>query len=249
MKVRKRGTPESSGVQHRRPQRGCSHHRSDVSHCWIRGHAGQRKLPRSRSRDRCHDRNHRRQTIPIDFITILGTSAITEQEHGKPSSSRRAITYTPCCRRPRPRAAITQYYYARGYADVRVERSVERVETNNGMRVTFQITEGEPYQIGKILVAGNTLTKEKIVHRNSRSIQTRRTTRQALLEGQQRLYATGLFSRVDIVSLAETQRGVRDLLDSGRRREADPADLRVGYQEFERLRGTLEISHNNLFGP
>ena len=185
--------------------------------------------------------------LPIDFITILGNSAITEQETRKAIQLKEGDTYTPAAV-DEARAAITQYYYARGYADVRVERTVERVETNNGMRVTFQITEGEPYEIGKILVAGNTLTKEKIIHRNSRLYPNTPYNPEAVLEGQQRLYATGLFSRVDIVPLAETRRGVRDLLIQVE--DAKPILLTygVGYQEWEHARGTLEISHTNLFG-
>jgi outer membrane protein insertion porin family len=183
----------------------------------------------------------------IDFITILGTSAVPEQEVRKAISMKEGDIYTPVAV-DQARAAVTQYYYKRGYADVRVEDSVERVESNNGVRVTFQIAEGEPYEIGSIVVAGNTLTKEKIIHRNSRLYSHTPYDPEAVLEGQQRLYATGLFSRVDIVTLNEARPGRRDLLIQVE--DAKPILLTygIGFQEYERLRGTVEISHNNLFG-
>ncbi len=185
--------------------------------------------------------------LPIDFLTILGNSAVSEQTLRSAIKLKEGDLYLPAAVE-QARAAITQYYYARGYADARVERSVERIESNNGVRVTFQITEGETYQIGKILVSGNTRTKDKIIQRNSRLSPYTPYNPEAILDGQQRLYATGLFTRVDIVSLDEARPGIRDLLIQVE--DARPILLTygVGYQEWEHVRGTVEISHNNLFG-
>ena len=185
--------------------------------------------------------------LPVDFITILGNSAISEPELRKAIKLREGELYTPD-KVEEARAAITQYYYKRGYADVRVERTIERVESNNGVRVTFQIAEGKAYQIGKILIAGNTRTKDKIINRNSQLYPNTAYDPEAILEGQQRLYATGLFTRVDIVSLDEAQPGMRDLLIQVE--DARPILLTygIGYQEWDHTRGTLEISHNNLWG-
>src|SRR5438552_13320639 len=104
--------------------------------------------------------------VPIESIVIVGKSAISEPELRKAMQLKEGDLYTPLVV-DRARAAVTQYYYARGYADARVERSVMNDESDGGMRVTFVIMEGESYQIGKIFVEGNTLTKDKIIHRNS----------------------------------------------------------------------------------
>jgi outer membrane protein assembly complex protein YaeT len=129
-----------------------------------------------------------------------------------------------------------------------VEPIVTRIENTGGMGVTFQISEGESYKVGRILVAGNTLTKEKIIRRNSRLYEGMPYNPEELLEGQQRLYATGLFNRVDIVPLDQSLPGIRNIVVQVE--DARPILLTygVGYQEFYGLRGTVEISHNNLFG-
>ena len=185
--------------------------------------------------------------VLVDSIAILGNSAISEQELRKTMQLKEGDLYRPVVV-DQARAAVTQYYYARGYADARVERTVTRDESNHGTRVTFVITEGKPYQIGRIFVEGNTLTKDKIIHRNSGLYPKTPYNPEAVLEGQQRLYATGLFSRVDIVTLTETEPRTRDLLIQVE--DAKPILLTygIGYQEFERARGTVEISHNNLWG-
>src|SRR5207249_3044880 len=146
------------------------------------------------------------------------------------------------------RATITQFYYSMGYPDVRVEPTVNRVQENNGMHVTFQITEGDAYKIGNIIVTGNTRTKEKIIHRNSNLYPNTPYNPEALLESQQRLYATGLFTRVDIVSLQQDLPAVRNVLiqvEDGKPILLTPS---VGVKEGEGPRATFELSHSNLFG-
>src|SRR6185436_16245727 len=100
--------------------------------------------------------------------------------------------------------------YARGYAAARGERTVEPVPTNNGVRGTLQISEGKPLTIGSILVEGTTLTKETVVRRTSRLQEYKAYDPEAILEAQQRLYATGLFTRVEIVTLDQGLPGVRN---------------------------------------
>jgi outer membrane protein assembly complex protein YaeT len=185
--------------------------------------------------------------LTVDFVSILGNSAVPEQELRQAIKLKAGDLYAPG-NVDQARASLTQYYYARGYADARVDRAAERIESSHGVGVTFQISEGEPYQIGEILIAGNILTKDKIVNRNSRLYPNTPYNPEAILEGQQRLYATGLFTRVDIISLAEAKPGIRDLLIQVE--DAKPILLTygIGYQEWEHARGTIELSHNNLFG-
>jgi outer membrane protein insertion porin family len=185
--------------------------------------------------------------LPIDAIDIVGNTSFSTKELRDALRLNEGDIYTPGAV-DEARAALTQFYYSRGYADARVERMVNRIEANNGMRVTFQITEGKPYLIGSILVAGNTLTKAKVIRRNSRLQEYTPFNPEAILEAQQRLYATGLFSRVEIVALDQGMPGVRNVLIQVE--DAKPILLTygIGYEEFEHARGTFEISHNNLFG-
>ena len=185
--------------------------------------------------------------LPIDAIDVAGNTSFSAKELRDAFRLKEGDTYSPGAV-DQARAALTQFYYSRGYADARVERMVNRIEANNGVRVTYQITEGKPYRIGSILVAGNTLTKAKVIRRNSRLQEYTPFDPEAILEAQQRLYATGLFSRVEIVTLDQGVPGVRNILIQVE--DAKPILLTygVGYQEFEHARGTFEISHNNLFG-
>lgn len=185
--------------------------------------------------------------LPVDHIAFLGNEVTPEQELRQDLDLNEGDIYTPVDV-DKARSEIIAKYYAKGYADVRVDTNADRIPTNHGMQVTFQINEGEPARIGDILIAGNTITKEKIIHRNSKLYPNAPYNPEDVLQGQQRLYATGLFNRVEIVSLQENVRGVRNLLIQVEDARPILVTYGVGVQDNEGPRGTIEISHNNLFG-
>jgi outer membrane protein assembly complex protein YaeT len=183
--------------------------------------------------------------LRIDSIDLVGNSKVTSQELESVPPIKVGDIFTPSDV-DRARAALTQFYYSRGFADARVERMVDRMD--GGVRVVFQITEGESYLVGLILVAGNTRTRDKVIRRRSGLQEYTPLNPEAILEGQQRLYATGLFSRVEIVTLDQGMAGTRNVLIQVE--DAKPILLTygIGYQAYEHTRGSFEISHNNLFG-
>jgi outer membrane protein insertion porin family len=185
--------------------------------------------------------------LHFETISIKGNTVFSDAQLQDKLGFRVGDVYMPG-KVDQARAAITQLYYTKGYADVSVERTVERTQSENGISVSFEITEGKSYQVGAILVMGNTLTQTKVIRRNSGLQSYKPYDPGAILEAQQRLYATGLFSRVEIVPLDQGIAGVRNVLIQVE--DAKPILLvyGVGYQEFEHARGTFEISHNNLLG-
>jgi outer membrane protein insertion porin family len=185
--------------------------------------------------------------LRIEAIDITGNVRINTDELRMALPISVGDFYTPSDV-DQARTALTHIYYLHGYPDARVERKVERIEANNSMRVSFQITEGQKYLIGAIFVAGNTLTKDKVIRRRSKLQEYTPFNPEVILEAQQLLYATGLFSRVEIVSLDQGIPGSRNVLIQVE--DAKPILLTygIGYQEFEHFRGTFSISHNNLFG-
>ena len=185
--------------------------------------------------------------LRIEAIDISGNVRITTDELTKALPIREGEFYTPGDV-DQARTALTHIYYLHGYPDARVERKVERIAENTGVRVSFQITEGQSYLIGAILVAGNTLTREKVVRRRSGLQEYTPFNPEAILEGQQRLYATGLFSRVEILSLDQGVPGSRNVLIQVEDAKPILITYGIGYQYFELLRGTFIISHNNLWG-
>ncbi|MDB6139601.1 MAG: outer membrane protein assembly factor BamA, partial [Verrucomicrobiaceae bacterium] len=59
---------------------------------------------------------------------------------------------------------IGDYYGSRGYADARVETSIIPVGAN-AVKVVYHLTEGEKSFIGRVNIAGNSVTKDNVIRR------------------------------------------------------------------------------------
>jgi outer membrane protein insertion porin family len=125
---------------------------------------------------------------------------------------------------------------------------VERLEGGR-VRVAYDISEGKSTQVADVHTVGNQLTKRKVITRAINFHEGDPLSQDRLLTSQQKLYSLGLFTRVDIVPVnVNRSDSTRPVLI--RVEDASPIILGygAGYQDREGLRGTIELSHNNLFG-
>jgi len=146
------------------------------------------------------------------------------------------------------RRIVESKYLDRGFVEVRVETTVERL-TEEKVRVSYQVSEGDMMKVDDIHIIGNRLTKNKIIGRNIDFHEGDPLSQDRLLTSQQKLYSLGLFNRVDIVPINVNPIGSYKPVII-RVEDGNPIILGYGggFQDREGPRGTIEISHNNLFG-
>jgi outer membrane protein assembly complex protein YaeT len=138
-----------------------------------------------------------------------------------------------------------------GYPDGRVEAIVDTSIAGEA-RVVMRADPGPFVSVGNVIIAGLTKTNEAVVQRTIRRagvITGEPFARDRMLEAQRRLYALGLFRRVELLPLPgqehRTERGVVIACEEGRQRSYL---FGVGWNETDRFRITLGWSHLNLFG-
>jgi outer membrane protein insertion porin family len=146
------------------------------------------------------------------------------------------------------RQTIESRYWDRGFAQAKVESALER-QPEDKIRLVYTVTENELVKVENVFVIGNRLTKNKVVTRNINFHEGDPLSQSRILTSQQKLYSLGLFNRVDIVPIdvepVDSRKPVIIRVEDG-----SPIILGygAGYQDREGLRGTVEISHNNLWG-
>ncbi len=151
------------------------------------------------------------------------------------------------------RKALYSLYEEEGFTEVKISPQYEL----NGLKaqVKFLIEEGESYRISDIFVLGNELTKRKIITRNILFHEGYFFNESKVLQSEQSLYSLGLFSRVNITPLNVRQPDhYKPVLI--RVEDASPLILAYGvgyenhadYHGVKGIRGTFDISNNNLFG-
>jgi len=146
------------------------------------------------------------------------------------------------------RRLIESRYLDRGFTDVKLEYTTKRLEGSR-VKISYTLSEGPAIRVDDIHIIGSQQTRNKVVSRNITFHEGDPLSQEQLLTSQQQLYALGLFNRVDIVPVnvnqSDNYRPVIIRLEDG-----SPIILGYGggYQDREGPRGTIEISHNNLFG-
>lgn len=79
------------------------------------------------------------------------------------------------------------------------------------LNMVFQVVEADQYTIGRVIVRGNTVTKERIIRREMRFYPEQLFNTVAVAESRHRLIETRLFEKVDITPAGRAA-GVRDVL-------------------------------------
>lgn len=148
------------------------------------------------------------------------------------------------------RYRVLSLYGKYGYMDARVE--VDSTIKDESAFITFLVTEGRPSVIGKVIYRGNRKTKAKIIKREFSVHEGDPFNYEEILKTKQRLYKLGIFSEVSIDSLppeeADREKLVRDILVSLREGNAGSVEISLGYGDYERFRGALDINYRNIGG-
>ncbi len=145
------------------------------------------------------------------------------------------------------RYRILMLYSNKAYLYARVE--TEKNPHDGTVDVRYRITEDQPVLIGKIILRGNIRTRDEVIMRELRVKPGDKYDYGAILTSQQRIYRFGFFrvARFDPIHPGEKEY-ITDMLFTVEERPAGAVEVGVGYGDLDRLRGSVEVSHRNLWG-
>ncbi|GBD98323.1 outer membrane protein assembly factor BamA precursor [bacterium BMS3Abin07] len=143
------------------------------------------------------------------------------------------------------RYSIMHAYKRRGYLDVTVK--IERRFSSNRAYVKFIINEGERYYFGYTIVRGNRYVNSEVITRELLNRKGEPFNLTLLRKNTQRLYKLGLFSNVNYRIIDDSDRS-RSVILNVRESDAGTVEFALGYGDYEKMRGYIDISYRNLFG-
>jgi outer membrane protein insertion porin family len=133
-----------------------------------------------------------------------------------------------------------------GYISAQIN-PVETLRGGDTLDIAFSLQEGQPYSIRKILITGNTRTKERVIRREIRIQPGDVFSKELLVRSARELMMLNYFSNVvpDGTPVGESQ---MDLSFKVEEKSTDTANLSAGYSELYKLIGSVGLGMNNLFG-
>ncbi|MAE70775.1 MAG: hypothetical protein CME06_09935 [Gemmatimonadetes bacterium] len=147
--------------------------------------------------------------------------------------------------------AIRTLYRNRGYVRATVEFETAIREGDWTVDVRFDVSEGEPHTIAKVVTRGNLDTRDEIVLREMRMKPGKLYNRETILTDERNLYNTGLFSGVKVseTALDSTKNTVNlrvELIERSPRWISFAVGSSTGERENVRL--SADWGHKNLAG-
>ncbi len=137
-------------------------------------------------------------------------------------------------------------YYDSGYIFATVN-PVEKQAQGDTIDVHFLVTEGNAVTINKILITGNTKTKEKVIRRELYVRPGDVFSRDMLIRSQREVFVLNYFSDVkpDVKPINDEKVDVSmEVVE----KSTDTANMSAGWSERDKIIGSIGVSMNNLFG-
>jgi outer membrane protein insertion porin family len=195
-------------------------------------------------------------TIPIDeglpykigHIDFKGDLLEPKENYFKKMSVREGDTFN----RSHLGADITHLndsYKDAGYAYVNVQPLTAIDADKRTVDIVFDVQKGNPVYFGKIIIRGNTKTRDKVIRRELRVYEGDLYNQTRLDRSKKLVTALGYFEKVELSTKA--QEGAPDKIDvtiEVTERATGTFQIGAGFSSVENFIGQAQVSQNNLFG-
>ncbi|HTY63766.1 MAG TPA: outer membrane protein assembly factor BamA [Acidobacteriota bacterium] len=181
-------------------------------------------------------------------LTVEGNIAFSREELMHRMKLAPGKPYSPALAE-RDRQTLLTAYNDLGYLRAQVTVKAGAQDEANSYPVEFQIREGSRAFVERILVLGNERTRDSVIEKKIRIKENEPLSLVKMLQTQQGLYGLGVFDQVRVAPQnSDSQAPYQDVVV--RMEESKRFTMRygLGYQEREKLRGTLEFMHENFLG-
>ncbi len=148
------------------------------------------------------------------------------------------------------RFKILFHYANHGYIEANVTPALKLNAETHEMLIDFNIDEGPLVSIGNIKLEGMRKIRPKVISQQLEFRSGETYNHGKILTSQRQLYLTGLFTSVFIRPDEKLEHlpTVRNITVTVEEKKNGEMNFGFGYGTLDRLRGSVELLHNNLFG-
>jgi outer membrane protein insertion porin family len=144
--------------------------------------------------------------------------------------------------------SISELYSENGYAIATISPDLIPEEDKKLVDVSLKIDEGDRYRIGKIEIAGNTKTRDKVIRREVRLDEGDIFNSKLLKRSYERINNLNFFETVDIIPKPQPEAKLVDLDIKVKERPTGFLSIGGGYSSVDKLIGMVDLTQGNLFG-
>lgn len=186
----------------------------------------------------------------VNNIFYNGELLFTEKEMNKKTKLKGSDTYSEETLR-QDIQALTEMYQDKGYAFANVLRTLKIVPGENKVDIHYSFEKGEIAYFGKIIVKGNTKTRDKVVRRELRIHEGMMYSGSKLRVSKANVVRLGFFEPQSVIFNTVSPKGKNNILDveiSVKERQTGQISLGAGYSTATNGFFQASIAQNNFRG-
>jgi outer membrane protein insertion porin family len=143
---------------------------------------------------------------------------------------------------------LSEMYSNKGFAFVQVDPVTNIDQAQKNVNVALVITKGPPVYFNRVLVAGNTKTRDKVVRRELLANEQELFSGKKISESRNALQRSGYFEDVQVTTKKTNQPDTVDVLVEIKEGSTGTFQLGGGYSSGDGFLFNAAISEKNLFG-
>jgi len=144
--------------------------------------------------------------------------------------------------------ALTTLVNDRGYAQALVSPDVQKRKEYPLADIRYRFEQGTLFRFGKVEIAGNTKTLDRVVRRNVDVVDGELYTATGLKNSKENLTRSSYFKDVKIATAPSTTPGEMDVKVDVQEGPTGTLSGGAGYSSVDKIFGVIQLTENNLFG-
>lgn len=143
---------------------------------------------------------------------------------------------------------LSDMYSNKGFAFVQIDPVTNVNSTDKKVDIALVITKGPPVYFNRVLVAGNTKTRDKVVRRELHAAEQELYSGTKISQSRNALQRTGYFEDVQLTTKKTEQPDTVDLLVDVKEGPTGSFTIGAGYSSGDGFIFTTSVAEKNLFG-
>lgn len=144
--------------------------------------------------------------------------------------------------------AISDIFANSGYANARVVPDIKKSEDGEKLNITFNIEKNNKVYIDRIIVTGNTKTRDKVIRREFPIKEQSLYSKARLQRGVKNLYRMDYFGKVDMETVPSEKEDKVDIHVNVEEKTTGMFTFGAGYSSVDNLFATVSVSQRNFLG-
>ncbi len=143
---------------------------------------------------------------------------------------------------------LSDYYSDFGYAYAEADSETDKNKKEKKLDVTYRLSKGARVYIRRVIVTGNTKTRDNVILREMRLTDGQLYSGKKMQRSKERLTKLDYFESVDIKTVRTNRKNEMDLKVELKEKSTGMLSAGVGYSSLDKMFFTAQVKERNLFG-